>query len=74
MLNRFSDLFSKGSHPKSDAIYYVMSLIFIVTAFYMGVADNPPGIIMLLLGIYMFAFPFLRRRRERKKGERRGKS
>ncbi|MGA7839009.1 MAG: hypothetical protein WB996_13640 [Ignavibacteriaceae bacterium] len=67
MLNRFSDLFSKGSHPKSVIIYYIMSVIFIVLAFVMGVIDNPPGIIMLLLGIYVMAFPYLRRRRERKK-------
>jgi len=33
----------------------------------MGVIDNPPGIIVLLLGIYVMAFPYLRRRRERKK-------
>jgi len=67
MLNRFSDLFSKGSHPKSVIIYYIMSVIFIVLAFVMGVIDNPPGIIVLLLGIYVMAFPYLRRRRERKK-------
>ncbi len=73
-MHRFSDLFSKGSHPRSDIIYYVMSVIFIILAFTMGIIDNPPGIIMLLLGIYMFAFPFIRRRREIKKGEGQGKN
>ena len=67
MLNRFSDLFSKGSHPRSVIIYYVMSILFIATAFFMGIIDNPPGIIMLLLGIYILAFPFIRSRRARKK-------
>jgi len=67
MLNRFSDLFSKGSHPKSAIIYYVLSVVFIVLAFVMGIARNPPGIIMLLLGLYIMAFPYLRSRREKKK-------
>lgn len=68
-MNRFLSLFSEGSHPKSEIIYYVMSVIFIVTAFYMGIINNPPGIIVLLLGVFMMAFPFIRKRSEKKRKE-----
>ena len=68
-MNRFLSLFSEGSHPKSEIIYYVMSVIFIVTAFFMGIIGNPPGIIMLLLGIFIMAFPFMKKRSEKKRNE-----
>ena len=57
---RFKDLFGKGSHPKSITVYYVVGIIFIVTAFVIGVSNNPPGIILLLLGIFMLVFGIMK--------------
>ena len=53
---RFRDLFGKGSHPKSVTTYYAVGIIFIVAAFVIGISNNPPGIILLLLGIFMLVF------------------
>jgi hypothetical protein len=63
---RFKNLFSDGLHPKSDIIYYVVSVIFLVTAFAIGINNNPPGIIMLVLAVFILAFPFIRKRRNKK--------
>jgi len=60
---RFKDLFGKGTHPKSVTVYYVVGIIFIVVAFVIGVSNNPPGIILLLLGIFMLVFGLVRFRR-----------
>ena len=62
---RFKELFSEGLHPKTDIIYYVVSVIFLVTAFAIGISNNPPGIIMLVLAVFIFAFPFIRKRRSK---------
>jgi accessory gene regulator protein AgrB len=51
---RFKNLFSDGLHPKSEIIYYVVSVIFMVTAFAIGISSNPPGIIMLVLAVFIF--------------------
>jgi hypothetical protein len=63
---RFKELFSEGLHPKTEIIYYVVSVIFIVTAFAIGIRNNPPGIIMLVLAVFIFAFPFVRSQRGKK--------
>jgi len=62
---RFKDLFSKGIYPKSITIYYVVSAVFIITSFIIGIVDNPPGIILLLLGIFMLVFGVMKFRKKR---------
>ncbi|HKI77656.1 MAG TPA: hypothetical protein VKA26_03860 [Ignavibacteriaceae bacterium] len=65
-MGKISKLFSEGSNPKSVIIFYVTGVIFIITSFYMGISNNPPGIIVLLLGIFILLFPSIRRRKQRK--------
>jgi len=54
----FSKLFSDKSSLIVTINYLVISVIFIVIAFIIGISDNPPGILFIYLGSITFIIAF----------------
>lgn len=64
---RLSELYSGKSKREVMFILLAISIISLITAFIIGVADNLPGILLLFLGIIVLIIAFVHHWREKRK-------
>ena len=64
---RLSELYSNRTKREITFILLAISIISLIAAFIIGIADNPPGILLLYLGIIVLILAFVHHWREKKK-------
>jgi hypothetical protein len=59
-MNTLSESSTQDHNRKTNIILIITGLIAIALAFIIGTTDNPPGILLLLFGLFTLVFAFLR--------------
>jgi len=66
-MNTLSESPQQDSNRKMTFLLLAIGSVSIVIAFIIGISDNPPGILLLLIGFFTLLFAFLRRVGESRK-------